>query len=554
MSPTMKITCGRLLAPALFAGLTAGPAFAWGEPCRVLLLSGQNNHEWTATTPELETILGEGGRFTVDVTEEPGALTARSLEPYDVIVSNWNAFGTGPGSAAWSPETREAYLDFVRRGKGHVVVHAGSSSFDDWKDYRRLTLATWKMDQTSHGPNHEFPVRIEDATHPVTAGLEGFTTTDELWNRPGLGEGVQVLASSFSATEAEGTGRWEPTVLADRFGEGRSLTILLGHDVRAMSTPGFRTLLRRAVEWAATGEVAASSWRWHREEDALALVGPSGPLWQLRYGKDLDAAYFHPVSTTDGRVLTWDRPPDHVWHHGLWFSWKFINRVNYWEIDAETGRPAGQTTWSNVRAETGDDWTARIALDLAYRPAGEDDPVLTEERTIDVGPPDAEGVYTMDWTCAFRAVRKVVLDRTPLAHEPGGQTWGGYAGLSLRLAEGLTERQVTSSDGPITEMPEDRHRGHHNAVDYSGFVDGRPAGVAILDNPRNPRSPSPWYVIRSSEMSFFSPALLCYERLTLQEGEELTLRYRVIVHDGRWDAGRLKAEYAEYARPARDTK
>ncbi len=215
-----------------------------------------------------------------------------------------------------------------------------------------------------------------------------------------------------------------------------------------------RVLLRRAAEWAATGDVAPGSWRWRSEEGALALVGPSGPLWQFRYGKDLDAAYFHPVSTTDGRVLTWDRPADHVWHHGLWFSWKFINDVNYWEIDGETGRPAGQTTWSNVRTETSDDLTARIALDLAYRPAGEDNPVLTEERTIEVGPPDAEGVYTMDWTCAFRCrpgrsrwtARR---SRTSPVDKPGAATPASRC-ASLKV---LTERQVASSDGPIKEMP-----------------------------------------------------------------------------------------------------
>jgi len=554
MGPAMKGTCRSLLALGLLAGLAAGTGSASGEPVRVLLLSGQNNHDWTATTPELEAILGEGGRFAVDVTEEPGALTARSLEPYDVVVSNWNAFGAGPGGAAWSAETREAYLDFVRRGKGHVVVHAGSSSFDDWEDYRELTLATWRMEQTSHGPNHEFPVRIDDDAHPVTAGLEGFTTTDELWNRPGLVEGVRVLASSFSAADKEGTGSWEPAVLADRFGEGRSLTILLGHDVRAMGTPGFRALIRRAVEWAATGDVGTPSWRWRKEEDALALVGPAGPLWQFRYGQDLDTAYFHPVSTTGGRTLTWDRPADHVWHHGLWFSWKFINQVNYWEIDEATGRPAGRTTWSNVRVEAADDLTARIDMDLAYRAAGEDVSVLAEERTIETRPPDAEGVYSMDWTCAFRAARKVVLDRTPIPGEPGGQGWGGYAGLSLRLAAGLSDRRIASSDGPLTEMPQDRHRGRHAAVDYSGLLDGAPAGIAILDHPRNPRAPSPWYVIRSAEMSFFSPAVLGYEPLTLQAGERLTLRYRVIVHDGRWDAGRLNAEHSRYARQTRNTQ
>ena len=36
-------------------------------------------------------------------------------------------------------------------------------------------------------------------------------------------------------------------------------------------------------------------------------------------------------------------------------------------------------------------------------------------------------------------------------------------------------------------------------------------------------------------MSFFSPAVLCYEPITLQAGERLTLRYRVIVHPGRWN-------------------
>jgi type 1 glutamine amidotransferase len=180
----------RRLLPALglLGGLVGGPVAASALPIRVLLLSGQNNHDWKVTTPLLEAILAGDGRLEVDVTEEPGALTARSLEPYDVVVSNWNAYGLEPAATAWPEETREAYLDFVRQGGGHVVVHAGSSSFDDWDDYRRLTLAWWEGGRTSHGPDHEFEVRIEDEAHPVTAGLEGFTTTDELWNRPGLAE------------------------------------------------------------------------------------------------------------------------------------------------------------------------------------------------------------------------------------------------------------------------------------------------------------------------------------------------------------------------------
>ena len=539
-----------------FPGPVTGPASPAGrKPIRVLVLSGQNNHDWRSTTPKLVSILKRDGRFDVSMTEKPGALTVRSLKPYDVILSNWNTFGLDPRTAEWPEETKRAYLDFVRKGKGHVVVHAGSASFPGWSDYGRLTLATWKAGRTNHGPIHEFPVRMEGVNHPVTKGIEPFTTRDELWNAPGLADGAKVLASSFQVLEKGVTGRWEPAVLAGEFGKGRSLTILLGHDAEAMDSSGFQTLLVRAVEWAATGRVlpppsaaATDTWQWEKKTgSSLALVGPAGPLWRFRYGADLDMPYFHPLRTTDGRLLTWDRPPDHLWHHGLWFSWKFINKINYWELNAGTGRPAGRTSWSNVRVSTGKGLEARIDMDLAYRPAGEDVPVLIENRTIEISPPDGVGVYAIDWTCAFRAAAEVLLDRTPLPGEPEGQVWGGYAGLSLRLADGLSDREVMTSDGPVSIWTDDRYRGRHAALDYSGLADGIPVGIAILNHPTNPRSPTPWYVIRSAEMSFFTPALLCYGPLALRRGETIVLRYRVLIHPGRWDEGRLRSESARYS-------
>jgi type 1 glutamine amidotransferase len=521
---------------------------------RVLVLSGQNNHDWKSTTPKLVAILQSGGRFEVDVCDTPGTLRARELASYDVILSNWNAFGLDPAASAWPAATRRAYLDFVRRGKGHVVVHAGSASFPDWPEYLELTLATWRLGQTSHGPIHEFPVRLESVKHPVTEGLGPFTIRDELWNAPGLAEGAEVLASSYSVPGQERVGRWEPAVLAGHFGEGRSLTILLGHDAAAMDNAAFQTLLLRAVEWAATGKVVmppppapAGPWRWEMEGSTLSLVGPGGPLWRFRYGQALDHVYFHPLRTAGGKLMTWDRPPDHIWHHGLWFSWKYINKVNYWEVDAKTGHPAGRTSWSNVRVSFGHDLETRIAMDLDYRPVGAAAPVLTEKRTIEVSRPDADGVYAIDWTGAFTAVADAVLDRTPLPGQPGGGVSGGYAGLSLRLGQGLSDRQVMTSDGPATTWTDDRYRARHIGLDYSGLVDGAPAGIAIVDHPSNPRSPTPWYVISSPGFSWFTPALLCYEPLALRAGETLVLRYRVLVHDGRWDAARLKTEAARFA-------
>lgn len=78
-----------------------------------------------------------------------------------------------------------------------------------------------------------------------------------------------------------------------------------------------------------------------------------------------------------------------------------------------------------MRIEARDDPSAHIAMDVAYRPAGEERPVLTEERTIVVHPPGADGSCAIDWAGAFRAVRRVVLDRTPIPGSPGRSRGAG---------------------------------------------------------------------------------------------------------------------------------
>jgi len=232
---------GLLCCAALAA--TAGAAAA--PPLRVLIFSGQNNHAWQETTPKLRDLLAAGGRFTVDVTDHPEQGTAEQFARYDVILSNWNAFGPAKVKA-WPESVRQAFLQFIRGGKGLVVIHAGGSSFYDWPEYQQAAGAWWQMDRTSHGAPHTFTVTPAPAAHPVTAGLAPFQTRDELWRRPGVAPGAQVLAT------AEG----EPVALASRVGQGRSFTLLLGHDAACMDNPGFQALLRRGAEWAATGRVA----------------------------------------------------------------------------------------------------------------------------------------------------------------------------------------------------------------------------------------------------------------------------------------------------------
>ena len=296
----------------------------------------------------------------------------------------------------------------------------------------------------------------------------------------------------------------------------------------------------------ASGIKAAPGLVWERHEGTLGLRRGEQLLWRFNFGTNQAKPCFHPVAVAGGPVLTWYRPADHPWHHALWFAWKFINGVNYWEEDPKTGFVAGVTEWKTPRIETRPDFSSRIVLDLSYHPA-KGQPVLTEQRIIEISPPDAQGIYFQDWTLTFTALGEdVKFDRTPLAHEPGGQPYGGYAGLSVRFAADLKDARAITSQGPI-EFKDGRYRGKATAMDYSGRVEDFAAGIAILDHPQNLNAPSPWYAINDGVMRYFSPAVICYQPHTLKAGEKMTLRYRLIVHPESWDAERLQREWQRFS-------
>jgi len=250
---------------AAAAGGAAAPA-----KLRVLLLSGANNHDWKTTTPALEKIYRQSGRFAVTVTNEPGKLDAASFADCDVIVSNWTPW-PNVKQRIWDAATEKAFLDFIRGGKGLVVFHASSTAFATWEEFRHVACGTWGRG-TGHGPRHEFTVTVADKAHPITAGMADFTIFDELWHRTALHPKAKVLCTAMSAKDRRGTGKHEPVALHTRFGEGRGFYLVLGHDVRAMSAPGWRTLMLRGTEWAATGKVT------------IPLAAAAGD------GGDLDAA------------------------------------------------------------------------------------------------------------------------------------------------------------------------------------------------------------------------------------------------------------------------
>ena len=288
-------------------------------------------------------------------------------------------------------------------------------------------------------------------------------------------------------------------------------------------------------------EKPVAGWSWVRTESSLALRGAGGIVWQLVADPEKPKTYFHPLATVDGEVLTAFEPSDHRWHRGLWWSWKTINGVNYWEEDPRTGASAGRTELTEAKFFPGDDFKARAELRFRYHAAGQP-PVMTEVRQLEISAPDEEGAYTIDWTAEFTAAGTgpVVLDRTPPPSR-GGPGHGGYAGLSVRFPRDLEGWAFRSSEG--IAKAGDGHGRPARWVDFSGPK----AGVAVFGHPTNLRHPQPWYLSDKPSLLFFNPAILFDEPLELAAGATMTLRYRVLVHSKPVTTEQLETAWRSFA-------
>jgi len=277
------MTLHRTNRPALcglLAAVLAANAPAAEPALKALIVDGQNNHNWKATTPVMKQILEAAGLFTVDVaTSPPRGQPMEGFQPdfakYDVIVSNYNG-------AEWPKDTKDAFVKYIAGGGGLVIVHAADNSFPKWVAYNEMIglggwggrneksgpYVYWKDGKYvrdtsagrggSHGPQTEYLVEHRDTAHPITKGLPArwMHCKDELYSRMrGPAKNMTILATAYADPKKRGTGRHEPVLWTVGYGKGRVFHTVLGHAAAQMHCVGFLVTLRRGAEWAATGKV-----------------------------------------------------------------------------------------------------------------------------------------------------------------------------------------------------------------------------------------------------------------------------------------------------------
>jgi putative membrane-bound dehydrogenase-like protein len=249
----------------------------------VLVVGGQNNHDWKIGNEFLITLLKRHGGFSVAESNTPAKDAPAAeweawnpqFEKYQCVVLDYNG-------QMWPPAVMTAFENYVAGGGSVVLVHAANNSFTGWLEYEKMVGLLWRgtnfgaslyLDDAGqvvreeagqgrpmgHGKQWDWVATVRDPKHPITAGmpLTWKHVKDELYHgQRGPAENVNILMSAFDDAKYQGTGKHEPVVWWVPYGKGKVLTNVMGHvgeNSGPLSCVGFQTVFLRSIEWLVTG-------------------------------------------------------------------------------------------------------------------------------------------------------------------------------------------------------------------------------------------------------------------------------------------------------------
>jgi mono/diheme cytochrome c family protein len=277
-SMTCRILILLLCLP--LAGLTAADSAA--GRIRVLLIGGQNNHDWRTGSDFHLALFARHPHLVVEESNTPPAKAPKEawaawkpeFARHDVVILNYNG-------EMWPDEVKASFEKYLNDGGNAMPLHAANNSFTGWNGFEQAVGLLWRHKEfgasvffdaagriqreekgqgqgASHGKQYDWKMTVRDAANPITAGMpvNWIHRWDELYHgQRGPAEKLNILLSAHSEKDKGGTGRDEPIVWWVPVGKGRMLTNVMGHvgETACLSCVGYQTVLLRSIEWLARG-------------------------------------------------------------------------------------------------------------------------------------------------------------------------------------------------------------------------------------------------------------------------------------------------------------
>ncbi len=228
-------------------------------------------------------------------------------------------------------------------------------------------------------------------------------------------------------------------------------------------------------------------------------------------------AYFHPVWSPSGKVISDDFPRSHPHQRGLFFAWTRATiggyQADFWNLGAGKGKTIHKRL-SNVDA--GSVFAGFVAENVLEA----DRRVVIHETFCTRVYGQGDGPWILDVHLRHTATdRPVVLDK----YHYGGMAFRGRPDWF-----GDRRPEIVASDAYDAKQGAGDHA---RWVDMVGMVPGGGlGGLAMFDCPSNP--PYPTAIRAHPQVPYFCFAFAVHQPYTIEAGRSLELRYRCVIHDG----------------------
>jgi len=277
------------------------------------------------------------------------------------------------------------------------------------------------------------------------------------------------------------------------------------------------------------------------------------------FGAKVTKPYLWPLVAPSGTAITRYWPmeevadekgekKDHQHQRGLWFVHDSVNNLDFWNNEwsyyaDQHKKNLGRVNLKKLDGTTSGKDKGTITATFEWTDMEGTRSLLTEERVMTFYADPKVRMFDVDIT--------LTALKDPVTFGDGKD---GAFGIRLRpvLQEDKGNAHISNADGMMGEKS--LWGKPSNWCDYSGTIGTEKVGVAILDNPENPRHPVRWharayglFAANPFGVSVFTNDKSQNGATTIAPGKSLHYRYRVIIHEGDVKDADIAGQWVKYS-------
>ena len=260
------------------------------------------------------------------------------------------------------------------------------------------------------------------------------------------------------------------------------------------------------------------------------------------------SGFIHPLYTPHGQMLTNIQPKDHYHHYGIWNPWTHTvfekDTVDFWNIKGRQGTVRFAKFTSQINNKLFSEYTA-LHEHVVFKKDGTEKIALNEWQTVKVyNPGKHQDYYIVDITskmsCASQSPLLIVAYR--------------YAGFGWRATEywDKNNSEMLTSEGKTRDNTDNTKA--RWIIVYGALPGNDEGGIVMLSHPSNYNHPEPLRIWdkkanggRGDVFANFAPTK--DKDWLLEPGKTYTLKYRLVVFNGKFDAVKAEEEWKSFANP-----